>query len=135
MLESKGMPPPSGTISQATTPVATTSGPARIQPKRRSSPEPGTPRSFRQRAVDHCRALWRDRQRRDSLLGMATSLGLHVILLAILGTIVLHQARSDFEYVTIDTVQQIEDRSPIEGPVEQISLFTGESGGTEEGDN
>jgi hypothetical protein len=66
---------------------------------------------------------------------MATSLAVHLVILTVLGTIVLHQARLGSEFITIETVDMPEDRAPIEGPIEQVSLFSGESGGTEAGDN
>jgi hypothetical protein len=92
-------------------------------------------RSIGQRVVDHYRTMWRDRRQRASFLGMMASLAFHAVLVVALGMIVLHQTGSDFEFVTIETVQQIEDRNPLEGPIEQVSLFAGESGGTEDGDN
>jgi hypothetical protein len=86
--------------------------------------------------VDYYRTLWDDRQRRDSLLGIAASVGVHTVLVAVLGTIVLRQARkNDFELITIETAQDTADRAPLDGPIEQVALFAGESGGTEEGEN
>jgi len=68
-------------------------------------------------------------------MGFCASVALHVILVGVLATIVIRHAHSSlFEVITIDTATE-DPRSPIEGPIEQASLFTGESGGTEEGDN
>jgi hypothetical protein len=69
------------------------------------------------------------------MMGLVASLALHLVLVAVLATIVIRHARSNlFEVITIDTVNE-DVRNPIEGPIEQASLFAGESGGTEEGDN
>ncbi len=70
------------------------------------------------------------------MLAFVASLGLHVVLIGVLATIVIRHARGNlFEVITIDTVNNEDVRNPLEGPIEQVSLFMGESGGTEEGDN
>ncbi|MBS0265294.1 MAG: terpene cyclase/mutase family protein [Planctomycetes bacterium] len=103
---------------------------------RRVTPGAGPLRRLITRAQAAWNDLWQDRQRRHALLGMTASLLTHVLLLAILGTIVLHTTGHTFEFVTIETGDGVDlDRNPIEGPIEQVSLFKGESGGTAEGDN
>ncbi len=87
------------------------------------------------RVMRHLRAQWNDKQQRGALLGLLASIGLHLILVATLATIVLRQAQNDVELISIETAQQADDPRPLEGPIEQVSLFTGESGGTEDGDN
>jgi hypothetical protein len=96
---------------------------------------PGGFRALLEFVTDYFKTLWNDRPRRDSLLGFAASVALHTVFVTILGMIVIRHARNGFEVITIDTVQEIDDRRPLEGPVEQLSLISGESGGTEEGDN
>lgn len=98
-------------------------------------PLPNAGQSLVHRLIGRCLTMWRERHRRESLLGMAASLFLHALLITVLGTIVLHQVRQRGEFITIDTAQYIEDRNPLEGPVEQVSLIAGESGGTADGDN
>jgi hypothetical protein len=105
------------------------------QPRRGNDPHAAPRKSIVERVRDYYRTLWNDRRRRESLLGFVASLTLHVMAIAILAMIVIRHARNSFDVITIDTVQETDDRRPLEGPVEQVSLFSGESGGTEAGDN
>jgi hypothetical protein len=105
------------------------------KPAGRRNPPEGPRKSIIERVIDYYRTLWNDRRRRESLLGLVVSVVLHVLVVTILGMIVIRHARDSFEAITIDTVQESEDRRPLEGPIEQVSIISGESGGTEEGDN
>jgi hypothetical protein len=109
--------------------------PPRRRLKRAASPEAPARRPVSERVNLYFRTLWNDKRRRESLVGFVASLALHVTLVAIFATIVIRHARSSVEVITIDTVQETDDRRPLEGPIEQVSLFSGESGGTEAGDN
>ncbi len=85
-----------------------------------------------ERLALYFRSVWEDKGRRESLVGLVASLFAHLLLLSVCATIVLRYTHNSSEAILIETVYE-ERKDALDGPIEQVSIISGESGGAEDG--